>query len=154
MKRITGLIALLSVLSAPTVFAEVEDDEAALEIEIMRAEKKLTILRNMNMTEAERQAFWPVYEDYQRELHNINARSAGLIARFAREHSAMTNEAADQLLGDYLDIRESRIQLQESFLPRFKKVLPPIKVARYYQIENTLQAITDYDLAKEVPLIR
>jgi hypothetical protein len=153
MKRLTGLIALVSVLTAPGVIAEIEDDEAALELEIMSVEKRLTVLRNLDMTEEERRAFWPVYEDYQRELRNINARSVDLITRFARNHNAMTNETADQLLGDYLAIRESRIQLQMSFLPRFKQVLPPIKVARYYQIENKLQAITDSELAEEIPLI-
>lgn len=154
MQRVAGLIALLSVLSAPTVLAEIEDDEGALELEIMRAEKMLTILSSLDMSEKERQAFWPVYEDYQRELGNINAQSAGLFARFTHEYGCMTNEAADQLLGDYLEIRDSRIRLQKSFLPRFRNALPPIKLARYYQIENKLQAITDYELAEELPLIR
>jgi hypothetical protein len=34
------------------------------------------------------------------------------------------------------------------------KVMPAKKVARYYQIENKLEAIIKYELAKEVPLVK
>lgn len=154
MKRLSGLIALLSVLTAPAALAEIEDDETSLELEIMRVEKKLTILSSLAMTEEEQQAFWPVYDEYQRELEDINGRHVGLIARLSREYDTMTDEAADQMLGDYLDIRDSRIQLQKSFLPLFRNTLPPVKLARYYQIENKLQVITDCELAEQIPLIR
>ena len=32
-------------------------------------------------------------------------------------------------------------------------MLSPVKVARFYQIENKLDAVVDYDIAEAVPLI-
>jgi hypothetical protein len=32
--------------------------------------------------------------------------------------------------------------------------LPPQKVARFYQIENKLRALVDYEFAREIPLIK
>jgi hypothetical protein len=33
------------------------------------------------------------------------------------------------------------------------RALPPVKVARYLQLEDKLQAIRDYDIASAVPLV-
>jgi hypothetical protein len=154
MNRLAGLAALLlTICTTPLAYAE-RDDEAELELQILRAEKKLTVLRNMGLTDKEKQAFWPVYEDYQDALRKLNVQSARMIATFAREYSSMTDEVADDLLQRFLDIRQSRLELQKSFLPRFKKALPPIKVARYYQIENKLQTMAECELAEEIPLIK
>jgi hypothetical protein len=39
------------------------------------------------------------------------------------------------------------------FLPKFRKVLPEKKVARYYQLENKINAVVEYELAKQIPLV-
>jgi hypothetical protein len=38
-------------------------------------------------------------------------------------------------------------------LPTFKKSLPALKVARFYQLENKIEAEIDAQLALAVPLI-
>jgi hypothetical protein len=38
-------------------------------------------------------------------------------------------------------------------MPKFQKALPAIKVARYYQIENKIQAVVQYGLADSIPLV-
>jgi hypothetical protein len=34
----------------------------------------------------------------------------------------------------------------------FKKLLPPVKVARFFQLENKLDAVVNYELAQSIPL--
>jgi hypothetical protein len=36
----------------------------------------------------------------------------------------------------------------------FRKLLPAAKVTRYFQIENKLDAVVNYDLAAAIPLVR
>ena len=43
--------------------------------------------------------------------------------------------------------------MKKGYVKKFKKVLPAKKVARYYQVENKLDAIIDVDLAREIPLV-
>ncbi|MGZ8500911.1 MAG: hypothetical protein ACXWXL_21060, partial [Candidatus Binatia bacterium] len=40
--------------------------------EKIKADKKLLMAANMELTEAEAKAFWPVYDEYQKELHKVN----------------------------------------------------------------------------------
>ena len=43
--------------------------------------KKLLIAENLGLTEGESKGFWPVYEEYQKELEAINQRPGKAIQR-------------------------------------------------------------------------
>jgi hypothetical protein len=122
--------------------------------EKLKADKKLVVAANMELTEAEAKNFWPLYEEYQKELHNINDQLAMLIVGYSKQYAAktVTDDKATALLDRYLAIEEAEIRLKRAFVPRLAKVLPGRKVARYMQIENKIRAIVKYELAGEVPL--
>jgi len=65
----------------------------------------------------------------------------------------MTNDAAKKLLDEYMTIETLGPKLRQAYLPKFRKALPEIKVARYYQIENKIQAAVMYELAAKIPLV-
>jgi hypothetical protein len=66
----------------------------------------------------------------------------------------MTDEMATQLLTQYLALERDHVGLLTSYRPRFAKTLPPKKVARLYQVENKLRALVNYELAREIPLVK
>ena len=66
----------------------------------------------------------------------------------------MTDETAGKLLTEMMSLQGERVKLQEKYVPEFQKVLPMTKVARFYQIENKLRAIVEYDLAAQIPLVK
>lgn len=143
------------VLSCSLCLAE---DKPADNMDIVRekiqADKKLLVAENMQLTEAEAKSFWPVYEDYQNELFLLQSRSIRLIKDFAGAYKEMTDKDAKKLLDEYLTIEGLRLKVRQAYLPKFRKVLPEKKVARYYQIENKIHAVVNYELAKEIPLVK
>ena len=122
----------------------------------LKADKKLVVAANMDLTEAEAKVFWPIYDEYQKALHQINDRMAMIIVAYAKEHNAasMTDDKASALMDRYMGIEEEELKLKRSFAPRLAKVLPGRKAARYMQIENKIRALVKYELAGEVPLVR
>jgi hypothetical protein len=81
-------------------------------------------------------------------------RVARLISDYAAAYEKMNDETATQLLGTFLSLQTDHAALLNRYVPRFQKVLPSRKVARFYQIENKVRAILDYELAKEIPLVK
>jgi len=148
---IPGLVA--SMIAAP-VWAEGLNEETKLTAEIIEAKKKLIVLQNMNLTEAETAKFLPVYEKYQERLLAINEKSAELIKDYAEHYEHMTNERARNLLNDYLDIEAEKNRLQKYYVKKFNEVLSAKNVARYYQVENKIDAIIDYQLVEIIPLVQ
>jgi hypothetical protein len=133
---------------------EKEADNMQIVLEKVRADKKLLVSENMQLTEAEAKAFWLVYEQYQDELFLLRSRTVKLIKDFADAYEKMTNETAKKLMDEYITIESLGPKLRQAYLPKFRKVLPEVKVVRYYQIENKIQAVLFYELAKNIPLMK
>ncbi|TVM02713.1 MAG: hypothetical protein CV087_08960 [Candidatus Brocadia sp. WS118] len=123
-------------------------------VEKVRADKKLIVADNMQLTETEAKAFWPVYGQYQNELFLIRTRSAKLIGDYRNAYKEMTNDTAKILLDEYMTIEALTLKLRKAYLPKFREVLPETKVMRYYQIENKIEAALMYEIATSIPLTK
>lgn len=155
MRRTHIAIALLiGLLALPVLAQDKPADNMQIVREKIRADKKLLVATNMGLTEKEAQAFWPVYESYQKDLGLLNGRMLVLIQDFANNYQAMTDDAAKKLVGEYLAIEGDRVKLKQSYLPKLRQALPEKKVARYLQIENKIEAVIRYELAEKIPLVK
>ncbi len=145
-RSVTMIVSFLFCLGAGTVLAQ---DKPADNIDIVRekvrTEKKLVVATALNLTEAEAKAFWPVYNSYQSDMIAHYDRVFKLVDAYAKSYETMTDENATQLLGEFLSLETDYIALLNSYVPRFRRVLPPVKVARLYQVENKLRALVDYE---------
>lgn len=129
-------------------------DNMQFVVEKIRADKKLFIAENMQFTETEAKAFWSVYEQYQDELFLLRARTIKLINDYAEVYEKMTNDTAKSLLDELMTIESLGLKLRQTYLPKFRDVLPDVKVVRYFQIENKINAALVYELAAKIPLIK
>lgn len=152
------IFTLLIIVVSLTMLTFADEDKPADNMEILResvlANKKVVIAENMKLSSSEAKKFWPVYEQYQKELGKIADQKLVLIKQYAKNYEAMTDELAVELLDSYMSIEAQRLALQSVFVPKFKKVLSPVKVTRYFQCENKIAAIINFDLAAAIPLIR
>lgn len=124
-------------------------------VEKLMADKRLLVAENMELTEAEADGFWPVFEQYQHELFLLRARTLRLIDDYASAYNTgMTEDKARALLDEMMAIESLGLTLRQVSLPDFRSVLPDIKVVRYYQIENKINAALMYQLASDIPLIK
>ena len=164
-KTVKALWALLSVTALMVVIAAfpvpaLSQDKPADNMQILRdkvkADKKLLIATNMELTESEAKGFWPVYEGYQKKLTAINQRIVKLIESYASDYQAntLTDEKAKKLIEELVAIGKAEAELQAASVPKLSKVLPPKKVARYLQIESKIRTVVKYELAKAVPLVQ
>ncbi len=117
-------------------------------------DKKLFVAEYMKLTEAEAKAFWPVYDGYQDELFLLRARTVKLIKDYTDSCEKMTNDTAKKIMDEYMTIETLGLKLRKAYLPKFRKVLPEVKVVRYHQIENKIQAALYYELAARIPLVQ
>jgi Spy/CpxP family protein refolding chaperone len=157
MKLLCAAVMAAVVLASPAALAQDKPaDNMAIVMEKVRADKKLLVAGNMNLTESEAAAFWPVYEAYQKDLSALNVRTKKAIESYAAAYGQGTvpDETAKKLLDETLAIEASELELKRSYVPKFQKVLPAAKVARYYQIENKIRAAVRYELAAAIPLVK
>jgi hypothetical protein len=119
-----------------------------------RTDKRLVVAVALELTESEATAFWPVYNAYQRDMIAHYDRVWKLITDYAGAYESMSDGAATQLLGEFVALEADHVAVLSKYVPRFQRVLPPRKVARFYQVENKLRAVLNYDLARTIPLLK
>jgi len=114
------------------------------------------VAANMELTESEAKAFWPIYDAYQKDLQKINQRIVALLDNYADDarKKSLTDDKAKKLIDEAVAIDQAEANLKSGYAPKLSKALPAIKVARYLQIENKIRAVIKYDLAQGVPLVR
>lgn len=156
-KTATGLVLAL-VIFGRMPFSLAQDtpaDNMQILREKIRADKKLLVASNMDLTETEAKGFWPIYDEYQKDLQKINHRVGSLLESYATDlrTKSLTDAKAKQLINESVAIEQAEANLKKTYAPKLRKVLPPKKVARYLQIENKIRAVVKYDLATGVPLV-
>ena len=158
MKVINVLMFCMIVLACAPLFAQEQTSNSNMQILLdkVKADKKLVVASNMELTEDEQKNFWPIYEAYQRDLQGINQRMGRAIAAYADAYNKnqLTDDMASKLTNEALAIDQDEINLRKTYASRLIKVLPAKKVARYLQIENKIRAAIRYDLAVGIPLVQ
>jgi hypothetical protein len=155
-KRLVAVMVVVACLSLfpLSLLAQTQADEEELVKSLLQTGKKAIIIDNMGFTEDESKAFWPVYNEFQQAKQKLNERTIKVLKEYMAAYESLSNEKAEALIKEYIAIEKERADIKSAFLPKFNKVLPVKKVARYYQIENKLETIVKYELAKEVPLVK
>ena len=157
MRFIKAVILCLAALTAVPVVAQEKQDDQNMQIllEKVKADKKLVVAANMELTEAEGKAFWPIYEAYQKDLQGINERLGKAIVAYADAYNkkALTDAQAKQLTTEVLAIDQDEVTLRKTYAGRLERAIPAMKAARYLQIENKIRAAIRYQLAAGIPLV-
>ena len=151
------VLFLLMAFSLPLAAAGQGSENIDMEIlkQKVEADKKLLVAGNMNLTQAEGKAFWPIYDEYQTDLQKINQSKLDVILRYADAYNqgAVSDATAKSLLSEYLEIEQSIIVMKKAYMDRLSRVIPAAKAVRYIQIENKISAVEDFVLADQIPLV-
>jgi hypothetical protein len=136
-------------LSAPAV---AQTSQKQLDIAAARAQRKATVGANMNLTADEASKFWPVYDAYEKKMDSIEDRHVKELKDFAAKYNSFTDADAKKKLDEVLAIQQARLDVQKEFVPQFRDTVSQVKVTRFYQIDNKIQALIQCDIAQLVPL--
>jgi hypothetical protein len=120
----------------------------------IRANKKALVAANMQLSSDEAQRFWPIYDRYDKDRKTIDDRYIQIVQDYTAQFQDMTDDQAIKLLNDYLAVEADRVKLRQDYATQFAAAVPGLKAARFFQIENKMDAIARYDLAATIPVIK
>jgi hypothetical protein len=139
----------------PATAQESSDTNMEILKQKLKADKKLIVAGNMDLSEADAKKFWPIYDAYQKDLEQVNQKLGQTIKDYADAFNKgpIADNTAKKLLGDVLSVEEQETKLKRTYADKLEKVLPYSKVARYIQIEQKIRALIKMELAQQIPLV-
>jgi hypothetical protein len=130
----------------------VTDNDIALLRKDLRAMKMQVIGQNMSLSDAEGQKFWPVYNHYVKDLHDVNDQKYALLKQYAEMWATMSDEDALIYVRHWLEADGQAQALRLKYVPIVSQVLPGRKAATFFQLDRRLNMIIDLQLFSQIPL--
>lgn len=141
------LAGLVSLAGAQTVRETLDITREAVE-----SRRRVLVAGALPLTDAEADAFWPLFDAYERERRPLDARANKLVADFLAGAASLTDAQAKAMVDEALGIDEAKLRLRRGYAARMGRVLPGRKLARFFQIDNKLDAVVRADISRQVPL--
>jgi hypothetical protein len=154
--RIVAAVILggFMICAVPAIAEQMSDANMEILKQKLKADKKLIVAGNMELSDAEAKQFWPIYDAYQKDLDQVNHKLGQTIKDYADAFNKgpIQDNTAKKLLNEALSIEEQENKIKRTYAEKLEKVLPYSKVARYIQIENKIRALIRMELAQQIPL--
>lgn len=146
---------VLSLWLAATGFAGAQSARDSIEMirADLKADRNALMAEAMNLTEAESQAFWPLYRSYRAEVEKATDRLVKLILEYADAYPNVPESKASEMLKQYTKVEAEVLSIKRKYLKKLEKVLPASKVFRFAQLDNRFDLGTRLSLAASIPVL-
>lgn len=149
MKRASAFLLLVSI-TCGQLFAQGVDDSLRYAESIWSMEKKALILEEMKLTEAEKAAFWPVYESYANAIQYLEME---YIRMLKVRDEGLSDKKAGTLTEQMLMNEVLLAKCRKQYFRRFKKALGPAHASRFMQLDNDFRTVLRKQMKEPSSLI-
>lgn len=93
------------------------------------------ITEKLSLTSKEAEMFWPVFNQFDKEMKSIRQKQRSASAQF-KSKAAPAEAEAEKFIAEQLLLKQQETDLLKKYIPSFKKVIPTAKVAMLLSIEH------------------
>ena len=156
MKKLTVILVMVCCCTGvPDAWAQLEDDRAVqLTRSAIQAERQAILATNLELDEKQSAVFWPLYQEYRNALESAINTRIDLLNQYFASYETLTDKEANALLEKRIAWEKDVLKVKSEYAKKMSKALPGKTVAKFFQIENKMDIIVEYELAGEIPLIK
>jgi len=147
-----ALLAGLGVLFAASAFAQSDTDVLEAARTQIQADRKAVVAKAMGLTDEQGAKFWPVYNEYRESMSKVDDKLFQLANNYFQNTDKITDEQSQSMLSQWMNLNAEKVNVKKSYVKKFSKAIPSNKVIRFYQVENKMDAVINYELAASIPL--
>ncbi|TVR42003.1 MAG: hypothetical protein EA392_00845 [Cryomorphaceae bacterium] len=131
MKTVQTLFTAI-VLLCSTALSGQHGPEVHQEIE---ARKVAFLSQKLSLTTSEAQTFWPIYNEYSEQMHNLR-RARKKSHRAQKQDTSLSDAELEASIREQFELERGEIAIREKYFDLFKTVLSMEKIARLYNLEH------------------
>ena len=156
MKNCALLIVTLAML-AFCPLGRAQDQEPTIDSTIavvranMQADRTTLITTGMNFSDKDGVAFWPIYKQYEYERSRLDDDRVAIIKEYTQKYPTLTGGEAKAMAEKMLECDSRLAELKKKYFKKFNKVLPPLTVAKFFQLEHRVDLMMDMQVESSLP---
>ncbi len=122
-------------------FAQSALDSLRLSDRLWSMKKKALILERMQLTEAEKSSFWPVYENYSNASRYLELEYLMLAGKYTRSSQHCSSSELEDISTRMLSNDLKLAKLRKQYYKKFKHALSARKATEFIQIDNMFRSM-------------
>lgn len=128
---------LLLLATASAVSAQDDDMPAIPEdrMQAIKAQKTAFITQRLDLTPAEAEKFWPVYNQYDKELE-ANRKEMRAMHQAVKNDADLTEAEASATIDKEMAGRQKELDIQKKYAADFKKTIGAVKTVKLARAER------------------
>lgn len=107
--------------------------------EKMEAMKAAFLTTKLDLTTEESTAFWPVYNKYQEELHQLRESRFEDMKELRENKDNLTDKDYEKIFDSEIQFRQAELDIMKKYNPQLKKTLPMKKLAKLHRAEEAFK---------------
>lgn len=109
----------------------------------IKAYKTAHITQKLNLTSAEAEVFWPVYNAFDDKLMALRQKERGEISMKIRNGGidSLTDEEANTLIDNMLVMKSTELEYRKELAEDLRKVISPKKIIMLHKAEESFKKI-------------
>ena len=109
----------------------------------IKAYKTAHITQSLNLTSAEAEVFWPVYNKFDEKLMALRQKERGEISKKIRNGGidSLTDEEANILIDRMLEMKTTELEYRKELAEDLRKVISPKKIIMLHKAEESFKKI-------------
>ncbi len=131
-KRVSVLMVLFLLVTALSAQGQ---DERQRRFEEMKAKRAGFFTERIGLTPSEAERFWPIYNSLQSEKGKLSERTRKLFMNTKVNNKGEKVPDFKRITDEMINIKVKEANLEKLYHEKFKKILSPEKLFRYYQAE-------------------
>lgn len=139
MKRLL-IIAIVSVFTTSSLFAQDRKGPSPEMFEKIKAEKISFFTSKLDLTPSEAQTFWPVYNEFEKKRFDIQRQIHDFERMPDEKFASLSESQLEKLTNEYIESFEQQASLIKEYNKQFMKILPKKKVLLMYRTENEFRS--------------
>ena len=162
---VCALAGLVVISAGPTFCAqekasqsETQEQNIDTYVNLLREDvqkQKVAITSQLMQLSPEQAAiFWPIYNEYAKELSALGDLRLRAIKEYAANYSSLSDEKATELAKMRFEYEEGLLAMKKKYFEKLSKALTLKLAARFFQIENQLLDVIDLQVASNLPIIQ
>ena len=146
MRFIRFILIILAFIILQRAKGQASDDSLLFADHMLAMKKKAVILQYFRLSEAEKAAFWPIYNRYTTEMQIYELEYFRLSASYAKGLENLPKRTMLELSERFLqnDLEIARIRKQ--YYKKFKKALSPLKATEFMQLDHSFRTMIRLEL--------
>lgn len=135
-------IILFLLMSLPVYTWAQPDGPDDKRLEEIKAQKVAYITTKLELSSAEAQVFWPVYNEYSQKKEAIHHERFGKKGKKGPvDPDQITEEEAGEMIDNMVADQEKMASIEKEYSIKFRKILPVKKVLKLYEAEMDFKRV-------------